>query len=209
MAKRKPGLPAKYAKYGFKKGWAMYRRNKRARVSGKTTGGSNMRSRTQSKPKIIYRTRTVAKPVLGRRRRPAVRLLSQSTMNTVIDGALIGGGAVGSTALVNLTPIIRDQNPWIKAGSQAAAGIIAMSMVKDRYLKKASMGLIVGGAISVALGFIPEGTKVFGRRRQFSPGELHKLRTLGKPYSLGVGVPIPETNGSMVGRTTARVSRYG
>lgn len=224
------GLPAKYAKYGFKKGWQLYKAAKRKRrVSGsaaRTTAAPRTRSVSTSTGarkmptkkattgrRVVYRTVSVpAKRRVGRR---APRILSQQTMNTIIDGALIGTGAVGSTVVVNKTPFVKDLNQWFKAAIQAGLGMTLMTFFKDKYVKKVSMGMVVGSAISITLPLLPEGMKVFGRRR-FSPAELKKLQTLGKPQTYGrpqaIGRPVSittaETEAPMMGRTNSRTSRY-
>lgn len=223
------GLPAKYAKHGFKRGWAMYKAAKRkyktrgsspakraSRPTTRTTGATTMA--TTVKRRRPVRRAMGASPV--RRRRRAPRLLSQATLNTVMDGFLIGGSAIGSTMAMGMIPVIKDQRAWIKSLSQAALGIVMLSVFKDRYIKKASMGVIVGSGMSLILPMLPEGMRVFGRR-SFSATELHKLQTLGKPYG------IPRTSGPVylgkpmslqtaqaanspmtLGRTSNRASRY-
>lgn len=218
------GLPKKYAKFGFKKGWQLYKAAQRKRRTSGTaarktatpkrrastsTGASRMPAKKQTTGRrVVYRT--VTEPPKRRTGRRAPRLLSPATMNTVIDGALIGTGAVGSTVIVNKTPFVKDLNQWFKAAIQAGSGVALMGLFKDKYIKKFSMGMIVGSAISVTIPFLPEGMKVFGRR-PFSPAELRKLQTLGKPYALAgkpVSLPNAPNTGSPLGRTSSRTSRY-
>lgn len=186
----------------------------RKRTVSTSTGASTMpRKKVTTGRRVVYRTVTVpAKRRMGRR---APRILSQQTMNTIIDGALIGTGAVGSTVVVNKTPFVKDLNQWFKAAIQAGLGMTLMTFFKDKYVKKVSMGMVVGSAISITLPLLPEGMKVFGRRR-FSPAELRKLQTLGKPTPIGrpmsIGRPVSlttaETEAPMMGRTSSRSSRY-
>lgn len=222
------GLPKKYAKHGFKKGWAMYKAAQRRR---KTTRGASAPATRASRPttrtkgsampakKATRRVivRTGASPI--RRRRRAPRLLSQTTLNTVIDGLLIGGSAIGSTMAMGALPVVKNQSAYIKSLSQAALGVVLMSMFKDRYIKKASMGMIVGSGISLVLPMLPEGMKVFGGRRRFSAAELHKMQTLGRPYGLPamgrpvtlgrpVSVATAEAAAPMLGRSSNRAGRY-
>jgi len=224
MAKK--GLPKKYAKHGFKKGWKLYKAAKRKRLSGTTTktvskrkpststGASKTMAKSKPKRKIVYRTvKTTRK--MGRRKAP--KLISQATINTIIDGVAIGGSAIGSTFLMGLLPYVKDQNAWIKALIQGGSGVFMISLVKDKYLKKAGMGMVVGSAISAALPLLPESFKVFGRRK-FSPAELHKLQTMGygqsrvgRPYKLGRPVSLQSVESSpapLMGRSSNRVSRY-
>lgn len=224
------GLPKKYAKFGFKKGWKLYKAAQRKRVSGKparkpaaprkrtattSTGARTMprKRKATTGRRVVYRT--VTAPARRRTGRRAPRLLSPATMNTVIDGSLIGIGAIGSTVMINKAPFVKDLNHWFKAAIQAGTGIALMAFFKDKYIKKASMGMVVGSAMSIALPMLPEGMKVFGRRR-FSPSELHKLQTLGRPQAIAgrpvtMGRPVSVSQAEstpMMGRTSNRVSRY-
>lgn len=197
----RPGLPKKYAKYGFKKGWRLYKASKRKRTSGtprKKTTTTTVRKTTMAKPKRKYTKRRTTKAVTRKPRRYGRRmpkLLSQQTINTIIDGLLIGGGAIGSTVAANTVPFLKDQRALIKSLGQAGIGAVSLGMFKDKYIKKLSMGMIVGGAISAILPFLPSDLKVFGGR-PFNASELSSLR-VGKPFSLGrpVSVPAPSMAG--------------
>ena len=78
MAKRKPGLPKKYAKMGFKRGWAAY---KRARGTSRTKRRS---TRARKAPRRIRR----AKPIKGGRKMGKSFLNTQTLMKFVRLGAL-------------------------------------------------------------------------------------------------------------------------
>lgn len=225
------GLPKKYAKHGFKKGWKLYKAAQRkSKVSGRaakpakprkrkattSTGASTMPKKKKSTGRrVVYRTvKAPRKRSRVGRRMP--RLLSPQTLNIVIDGTLMGGGAIGSTVAINKLPFVKDLNQYFKAAIQTALGMVLMTFFKDKYIKKASMGIVIGSAISLTLPLLPEGMKVWGRRRRFSPSELYKLQTLGRPVSIGkprsLGRPVSVSNAEidnpMMGRTSNRSSRY-
>lgn len=226
------GLPAKYAKYGFKKGWQLYKAAKRKRktsgsaASKKTvtrkrtvktsTGGKKVAKKKSTKTgrRVVYRTVKAPKKRTGRR---APKILTRQTFNAVVSGTLIGSGAIGSTIVVNKTPFVKDLNHWFKAAIQTGLGMVLMTFFKDKYMKQVAMGMVVGSAISITLPLLPEGMKVFGGRRRFSNMELHKLQTLGRPRALGkpvaiqgrpVTVSTAQQNAPMMGRSSNRVGRY-
>jgi len=198
---RKPGLPKKYAKFGFAKGWKLYKAAKRkagtARKAVKKVVRKITRKRkpTTGVKKMAVRKRVTvrraAKAPARRRRRPSV--LNNKWIRTAVDAGLIGGSAVGSTALVNMAPVIKDRKTWEKALFQAVVGIFGMTMAKNLLLKKAFSGAAVGAAITMILPYIPEGYRfsTMGRGRTFTRNELNDLRTLGVPY--------PKTNGAACG----------
>ena len=232
------GLPKKYAAHGFKKGWKLYNaakdaaKRKRNAAKIKRTSGSTTRKKTTTRkrtttPKptttIKRRSTTMAKakrkaPVRRRRAvtvaprrrvgRRMPKLLTAQTMNTIIDGTLIGGSAVGTTVLVNMAPVIKNQAPWIKSLVQAGTGAVALGTFKDKYIKKVSMGAIVGSAITLILPWLPVGMKAFGGRA-FNQGELNSLRTLGKPFALGKPMNIPSPTMAGAGGRTSYRSRTG
>ena len=78
MAKRKPGLPKKYAKMGFKRGWAAYKKSRR---------GTKRRSSTTTRRRSPRRTRR-AKPIKGGRKMGKSFLNTQTLMKFVRLGAL-------------------------------------------------------------------------------------------------------------------------
>lgn len=205
------GLPAKYAKQGFAKGWKAYKaaQRKRKRVSGTSIKRSTTKKRsstTMAKRKTTKRRvykRRAATPIRRRRRmgRRMPKILTAATLNTIIDGIVMGGSAIGSTLAINFIPWIRDQRPIIKSAIQAGLGAVAMPMTKNRLAKKAAMGAIVGSAITALLPYLPGEMKVFGGR-EFTEGELAALQTMGKPYSLGKPLAMPQP--SMAGRGSYR-----
>ena len=113
-----------------------------------------------------------------------VTLLGNRTMNALINGGVIGGAAVGSTWIINMIPMVKDQASWIKALVQAGIGIGGMTFSRQLMVKKLFSGFIAGGAISLILPYMPEGFQ-FGR--SFSNDELRQLQDgrAGRPISMG------------------------
>lgn len=216
---KKPGLPKKYAKRGFKKGWQLWRAAKRKSSRSRTRGSTNTTPRTSTGVKPMQTITPNRRPPtsLGapKRRRRQLRLLSPATMTALTDGLMYASTAIGTTAAVHMVPVIKDQRNWMKVLSQVGSGILLLNLSKDRLMKKAAVGTFIGAGISAILPFIPEGMKIFGRRK-FTSSELQKLRTLsyspsriGKPYNLGKPVTTSEAMTATLGRTSNRRSRFG
>ncbi len=85
------GLPRKYAKMGFKKGWAAYKRTKRSPVRRTTTKRRSKPMARRSYKKYARRARTAG-----------------GSMKPIIDGAIAGaGGQLASGFLGNYSmPVV-------------------------------------------------------------------------------------------------------
>jgi hypothetical protein len=204
-------LPKKYIKkYGGinKRAWAAF---KRKALSGKKKSAVKKKSvakKVSRKPakKTIIRTIKIGAVKMAKKRKYTkkrkyrrlgqarrFRLVTGKTMNALVDGAVVGGSAIGSTWVLNMIPWIKDQTSWMKALIQAGIGAVGVGMVRNPWGKKAMAGMIAGGAISLAMPFMPEGFK-FSGGRAFSANELQELQTMGVPYSIPgastrIGVP--------------------
>ena len=220
------GLPKKYAKLGFAKGWKAYKASKRkvkkkAKKTVKKVAKKKVAKKPATKKRKVSRTRKVIKTikkgvkkmakrrrkkaVAKSRRRRRVNVLGNRTMNALVNGGIIGGTAVGSTWLVNMIPMVREQASWIKALVQAGIGVGGMTFSKQLMVKKAFSGFIAGAAISLVLPYMPEGFRFGGNGRAFNPAELMELQTAGnnkagRPVSLGRSV-------SFSGRGTRNYSK--
>jgi hypothetical protein len=190
------GLPRKYAKMGFAKGWKAYkasRRKTRAKPKTKKRKRSNpvaKRKKTTTKRKGVLvmatkrkRRKKSSNPGSSRKRR-RVSLISPRVINILVDSGIIGGATLGATALVNMAPIIKDWPAWQKAIFQGVAGIFGISFARNMLLKKAFSGSIIAGMISLLIPFMPAGFK-FAGARPLTSQEMAALAQMGK------GVPIP------------------
>ena len=211
---KKPGLPKKYAKFGFKRGWQMWRAAQRKRkTSGSTSTTTKRTSTGATKMPTSSTTKKPAKAMgAPRRRSRAIRFLSPTTITALTDGMTYASTAIGSTAAVHMAPVIKDQKNWMKILAQVATGVLLLNISRDRLMKKAAVGSFIGAGISTILPFLPEGMKIFGRR-PFTSAELQKLQTLsytpskiGKPFSMGR--PMPVSSAETLGRTSNRKSRF-
>lgn len=159
------GLPKKYAKMGFKKGWKAYRAAKR--------GGTRKR-RKAAAPKVKYRTRTVT--VRAKRRRPSVakktaprRRRRKGNGGFRIGRAFTGraaqrtftqlgagvGGAVGSAVVIRAIPGL---SPTVRSWSQMLGGAVLMFALPRRMelAKIALAGASLAGAFSIVKTNFPQ-----------------------------------------------------
>lgn len=209
---KKGKLPKKYIKkYGISaKAWREYRKGslsgaakkstkkkkaapkRKVKVTRKTitksvrTGASTMARKKRKYTKRKKRTRR-----LGASRK--MRLLSPKTFNAITDGFLVGGGAVGSTFALNMTPFVKDQKAWIKALIQAGVGVLGMGIFNNAYAKKLFAGSVAGAAISMIIPFMPDSFKFAGSdARDFTEEELMELQSMGIPVEIEdtMGVPV-------------------
>lgn len=215
------GLPKKYAKMGFAKGWAAFKRAKAA-TARKLKGRSNKRKSTSTTRKTSTSgVRKVAAKKAPTTRRRRVTLMSNQTINLLVKGGTVAGSILGSTWAINYTPWIRDRKPWQKALAQAAGGLLLWMFSRRPLVRLAALGLVSSAGITAALPYINQ--KMFGRR--FSPSELAQLQTMGVPTAIGpsngMGVPtsigrrhrrsmgIPTSLGnSYFNRATIKSSNY-
>ena len=159
------GLPKKYAKMGFKKGWKAYRAAKR--------GGTTKRK--AAAPKVKYRTRTVT--VKSKRRRPSVtkkaaprrRRRSAGGAGFKIGRAFTGkaaqktatqlgagvGGAVGSAMVIRAIPGL---TPTVRSWSQMLGSAVVMFALPRRMelAKIAAAGASLAGAFSIMKTTFPQ-----------------------------------------------------
>lgn len=196
------GLPKKYAKMGFTKGWRAYKAAKK-RLKRATTAHKN-RSATKRKtaarpnnPHPKRRVNTMAKKRKTIRRRRQGGFMSAETMRIVQNGALIGTGVVATDLTTNNLPVVRNWQNWQKALLQLILGVGGMTLVRQKWAKK----LFMGSVVSAPLPFIRDVTQQFRFQnmsgRTLTPSELQALQGhhqymgrgshsqyLGRPYNI-------------------------
>lgn len=99
------GLPKKYAKMGFKRGWKLYKATLR--------GNPKPRAKTKAKP----RRQTMAKKKKSYRRK-SKNILGMFTSKTAVDGYIAKGGVVVVNKFFGVN------NPLVNAGITGAVGIV-------------------------------------------------------------------------------------
>lgn len=208
------GLPAKYAKLGFKKGWAAFKRAAAAAKRRRTTGkpvriagkrkATTKRRRTSGSAAPIRRTVTTGiRRKYSRRtgKRFTMRKLDKATIQYLIDAGIVGGGAVLSGFAIDKIPVVKDASALVKNGTSAAIGAGMILLSKNKMVRKLGAGFIAGSVINTAKGFISPAVTMGAR--EFSAAELAELRT-GKPMT--IGKPVQVSGKKVLGYTRGKRS---
>jgi len=220
----KPGLPKKYAKMGFKEGWKAFKKAKRAR---KSTSGTTTKKKTMGKSyaqkkavvKKVLRKPTTKKVVTMQKKKKAVSktmgksparrkrtLMMNRSFNAIVKGGIAGLAALAGLFIVNKTPWVKDQKAWMKSLFQVGVGLIPVLFVKQPLMKIAGIGSITGGAISLAMPFMPEGLSFAGAGgRVLTRDELKEMNYMGVPADM-LGKPVDINEIASMGRGSGRRS---
>lgn len=204
--KKKTGLPKKYAKMGFAKGWAAYKKAKRAaaakrkksvkkKATPKKTAKKKTAKKKATKKKTTKKKATTKKVTKKKsnksapKKKPAkkkgkgtmakksVSLLSPKMVNVIASSGSATTGLLVGTGAVNFLPYIKDQKAWIKALVQAITGLSGFALIKNKYWKMGFLGTTLGAAYTALAPYLPEQMKLAGR--DFSQAEIQELMTLG------------------------------
>lgn len=165
------GLPRKYAKMGFRKGWAAFRSAKKTKKKGASVA-KKRRSPTK-------RARTIIKTVAVKVRRRA-RSGAGPLARVAMAGASTGAGVIAANAAAEFTPIVRNWEPWQKSLAQAGAGSVLVLATKpsSRVPKFLGFGMLTAATLNLAK-MVPQlrplaGGKM-GYRTRLSPAEMRML----------------------------------
>lgn len=159
------GLPAKYARMGFKKGWREYKRTKanRGNPNNKTKAvakrpKSNTPKRPKSNtPKRPHNPGNPKKKTGGRRRTTGRGMLNRVIKNTQksLIPVVIGAGGAGITAMgVRALPIRTNTG---RAVAQFLMGITAIALAtgRQRWLTAMGVGSVFAGGLAAAKNVLP------------------------------------------------------
>jgi hypothetical protein len=164
-----PGLPKKFAKMGFKKGWAAFKslhgggkKRKRNRMSGERVllGRKKYAHPGWEKhaPKYLYGDILDSKPQLVSS--PIKRLSSitpKRVLAPVVDlGLIIAGMAAGSFIKTNVMKASPIKNAHIMNGAQTVIGVGGSLMTRNRFVKMPMLGVALQSAIAEAKLLIPK-----------------------------------------------------
>ena len=178
------GLPAKYAKMGFKRGWRAYKSARGSRrMSGEVydfPGVSNMSGSRKKRKKYGTASRWQKKHhrlngevvTFAGERDPVKRI-----MKLFSDGAIAVGGAVAANAVSNLLP-----GPvLVRAAAPLAMGAIA-SFVPVPIVQTAGLGMVAGGGLNLVRKYLgPTVPALAGEGDDdLSPDELREAIVTGE-----------------------------
>lgn len=168
------GLPAKYAKMGFKKGWAAFRSAKRGRSMGHSHKTSHKKTHTKHHPVTVFQLSGPAKiggnsvkisksrlqELADKARRAMAKVREMKTTDAAEAGIAIAegaAGAVGSSWLLGMIPVpanLPRPGAW-KAVAQIAVGVGAATLAKSKHIRYPGYGAAIIGAIGLAREFYP------------------------------------------------------
>lgn len=179
----KSGLPKMYAKMGFKKGWAAYKRA-RGSKSGKKKAAKKAPTRPMHHAKkkhpkkhshsagavVVHHSShrggssvKVSKHRLqefkDKLKRASARLRGSKDMGLMDAGLAMGEGIAGgliSTYAIGMIPVPASlpKPGLIKSGLQMALGITGAVMLKNKHLRYMSMGAATLGGVGVIREFV-------------------------------------------------------
>lgn len=194
------GLPKRFAKMGFKKGWKAFRATKTGtkravRKAIRSVSSKKKRSKSvsksvvlSSKPKRKRKVFTMAKKGSFRRRLRSVS--SKGVVHIVKDAAIIGAGTLGGMVAINKTPWVNTRPSWEKALYLMAVGFAGIFLSKDQNVRRIASGVIGASVITAVTPMLPEAFRMSGR--ELTGAELAEIRgygTMNKPM-VSMGRPV-------------------
>lgn len=146
------GLPKSFAKMGFKKGWAAF---KRSRHGHAVSGSSNRRGgKRRGIHHAMFLDGDMTSPALIQRPIKSFSAITpKKIVSPLIDlGLLIVGMAVGAT-IKKMSPV---KNPHLMNGGTAVVGVAGSLMTKNRFVKMPLLGVALQASISEAKIMFPK-----------------------------------------------------
>lgn len=205
------GLPKKFAKMGFKKGWPAFRATKGGRKKAKAKKHTRHArpKRAKARKRIRKATGEPQKEGVkmarrrkrggfrGRARRVVrrARVGMETRPGKVVMSALEAtGGAILSSLIVNQSPVIKDQATTVKSAVQGGIGLAAIMFVRNRHVKSLGAGAVVAALMGIAKDMLkvnPLAGPSAGSPR-LSPSEMARLQSgqMGLPLRDRMGVPL-------------------
>lgn len=157
-------LPKKYFKLHpgkLKAAWAHYRRDKKARSSGKKTTAKKSTKKKSTKKKIYKEptkkksTKRTGGTTMAKAKSKAkktmtkikYRAISLKPLDLLIRALIGAGGGVTSSFIVNSIPGMKTRNPFIKSGVQMAVGIGSLFIIPKKFdlVKYLAVGAFTAG----------------------------------------------------------------
>lgn len=167
----KSGLPKKYAKMGFAKGWKAFKRLKKAkpaptRKRAKSKPQATSRAIVVAKPKVIVKWKTKLKES-GRKMRGSIskfknKFKSAVTSKTAIEmgvtvGEVAAGGILGSLAFGAIpVPKTFTRPDLVKSSAQfVVSGLLAL-IIKEKHTRTVLAGSSALGLVGTVKAFFPK-----------------------------------------------------
>jgi len=196
-----PGLPKKYAKMGFARGWKAFKKvkNKLNRTKTKPKQGAAQMpaKKTTTKKTVSVAKKSASKP---RAKKRSVTLIPKSLLDAAKMGLQIAPPVLLGPFAVKSLPFIKTQKTWVKSVTLLGLGLITAWFGKKPWMKRIGIGTMVGGGAVWAIEKYP--MLSLGAGRKLNAAEIAKLQTMGNPIpinrSMGKPMPINTTMGKSI-----------
>lgn len=148
------GLPKKYAKMGFKKGWAAFHRAKGAVKRAVGLHGKKKSKRRGGVHHALWLNGNFSAPALvSRPVRSVSSITPKKIVSPVIDLALIVAGMAAAAMTKKYSPV---KNPHIMNGTVIVGGVAGSLLTRNRFVKMPLLGVALQGTISETKILIPK-----------------------------------------------------
>jgi hypothetical protein len=148
------GLPKMFAKMGFKKGWAAY---KRSRGGGRSIGGSRKRGKARRGGRMhhaLWLDGDMSAPAIIQRPVKAFSSITpKKIFSPVVDLVLLVGGMAVGAMIKKAVPI---KNPHLMNSVQTIGGVGGSLMTRNRFVKMPLLGVALQSTISEAKILLPK-----------------------------------------------------
>jgi len=221
------GLPKKFAKLGFKKGWALFRKS-RGRASAPGKPKKVRRHKRAKKTGTPARNPSNGGVVMAKKRgrkRAAVKRAAHRVARRIGAGmdtkpgkvlmaaGVAAAGGIATSYALNHIPKVKDMSQTVKSGAQVAAGIAAILFGKKKWIKGLGAGAVIAGVFGVSKSVLkldPMAGPGAGLSK-LPPEVMKRLINSGKmgiPASIRMGLPASIRMGGPLS-TPVRSSGWG
>jgi len=155
------GLPAKYAKMGFKRGWKAYRSKHRiGGIEGDPGRRGKKRGKAVKVRHFLLGAGDFSQPaIVSRPIKRASAITPGRILSPVIDLALIIVGMALGAQVKKWSPI---KNPHLMNGTEAVLGIGGSLFVRNRFVKMPLLGVALQSSIAEAKLLMPNLVPIAG-----------------------------------------------
>jgi hypothetical protein len=203
------GLPKMFAKMGFKKGWAAYKRSRGGRsFSGSRKRGKAKRGRVRH---ALWLNGDMSAPAIIQR---PVKSFSSITpkkiFSPVVDLALLVGGMAVGAMIKKAVPI---KNPHLMNSVQTIGGVGGSLMTRNRFVKMPLLGVALQSTISEAKILMPKlplaGDDEVVYLEDMSGEEYPQIEYAGEDDRMAEEIPVEVVEGDEREEVYGESEEYG
>ncbi len=184
------GLPKKYAKLGFAKGWKAWKRAKAAAKSARKKVSKIVKKKTTKKKTVkkVNKKSTKRSGVAMANKKKAVKKYASKAVTKIkyrnkkvkpldllINALLASAGGIVSSLAINKLPMLKSLDPLAKSGIQIGTGLALLYFGPDKFklVKLAGTGTVMAGTF----GLVQKTTKqdVLAGEEELTQAEINAL----------------------------------